>query len=168
MGRRAAGPILTSAGGEGGESVVCIDYSSAADAGNDDHHCHPSGSYVVADANDDDCSFCSEDETADDDADETRSHPADDEVVGGTDREIGRNAEGEGGESRNGDDASEYDDTSTSIQADETEGEPSTDDDEADYETTDDELTDGEWDITFVLMRDGCFVERCLERGVGS
>ena len=167
MGRRAAGSILTSAGGEGGESVVCIDYSSAADAGDDDHHCHPSCSYAVANANDDDCSFCSEDET-DDDADETRSHPADDEVVGGTDREIGSSAEGEGGEGWNSDDASEYDDTSTSIQADEAKSDLSTDDDETHYETTDDEYTDGEWDITFVLMRDGCFVERCLERGVGS
>ena len=27
--------------------------------------------------------------------------------------------------------------------------------------------TDGEEDITFVLMRDGEFVERCLDRGVG-
>jgi len=166
MGRRATGSILTSAGGEGGESVVCIDYSSAADARDDDHHGRLPYSYADASANDDDCSFCSEVET-DDDADEACGRPADDEVVGGTNREIGSSTEGEGGEGWNSDDASEYDGGSTSIQADEAESNLSTDDDETYYETTDDEFTDGEWDITFVLMRDGCFVERCLERGVG-
>ena len=94
--------------------------------------------------------------------------PADDEVVGGTNRETGSSTEGEGSEGWNSDDAGEYDDTSTSLQADEAEGDLSTDDDETYYETTDDEYTDGEWDITFVLMRDGCFVERCLERRMGS
>ena len=165
MGRRAAGSILTTAGDEGNESVVRIDGSLAADAGDDDHYCQPSCAQDDARA-DDDNYFRSEDD-AYGDADETFGSHADGEVVGGAYRDIGSSTEEEGGEGWNSDDAGEYDEASTPTQADEAEGDSLTNFDETYYETTDDELTDGESDITFVLLRDGCFVDRCLERRLG-
>ena len=165
MGRRAAGSKPTTAGDEGDESVVRIDDSFAADAGDDDHYCQPSCAQADARADDDDC-FLSEDDIYGD-ADETFSSHADGEVVSSTDRDVGSSTEEEGGEGWNSDDAGEYDEASTSTQADEAEGDSPTDFDETYYETTDDELTDGESDITFVLLRDGCFVDRCLERRLG-
>ena len=165
MGRRAAGSILTTAGGEGDESVVCIDDSSAADTSDDDHYCQPSCACADARADDDNRSLSEGD--IHDDADETYSLHANSEVIGGANRGIGSGPEEEGGEGWNSDDAGEHDEASTSSQAHETESDSPTDLDETYYETTDGELTDGESDITFVLLRDGCFVDRCLERGLG-
>ena len=159
MGRRAAGSILTAAGEERDESVVCVDHSFAADTSDDDRYCQTS--YACAD----DHSLPGGDTS--DDANETHRPHADSEVVGGTDRNIGSSSEEEGGEGWSSDDAGEYDEASTASQADEAEGNSPSDLDGTYYETTDDEFTDGESDITFVLMRDGCFVDRCLERRLG-